>query len=359
MLLSRRRFLALSGLAAGSCLARAEVPPGRAAFRYGASFSSLEGTPDTLPGHLNGQVFVTPESHFAYYSGKGLDHIRLQGIWERLQPDLYGPLGARLLDHYADPDNPLRNPVNLVRHYLDLAGKHGLKVSLDLCHNYGERRLGERKHQVGSAEVPLQAFVDYCVKLAREFGGHPAVHSIELMNEPHDLAIGEAGWVDACQRCIDALRAFSRIPIVIDGYGWASAEYWPQRNPTLHTLRDPAGALIFSAHQYFDANSTGTYAGGSEAAPADPELGVKRLAPFLAWLAEHGFQTRGHIGEFGAPDRPEWQPVLRNFIRAAKAAGLPLTAHQDIPYKDDPYCMNLFPGEGADRFVVTEMLRSG
>ena len=336
-------------------------------FRSGVSFSTIEGAGDVLPGHLNGQVFVTPASHFAYYAGKGMDHIRLEGSWERLQPRINGTLGEQLFDHYADANNPLRNPVALVRHYLDQAQANGLKVILDLCHNYGERYVGytgnwanKSKAQLGSAQVPISAFVDYNVKLVQAFGNHPAVIGIELMNEPHDLAIGEAGWRDACQKSIDAIRRIdTKIAIVIDGYGWASAEFWPSRNPTIHTLRDPSNRIIWSAHQYFDASSAGIYGGGSERAPANAQLGVQRLQPFIDWLKRYGFQDRGHIGEFGAPDRSEWNAIVQNFMTSARNAGLRLTAHQDVPYLNDAYTMNLFPATdkagritGADRFVI-------
>ncbi len=343
------------------------APAGLPAFRSGVSFSTIEGAPDVLPGYLNGQVFVTPASHFAYYAGKGMDHIRLEGSWERLQPRINGALGEQLLDHYADAGNPLRNPVALVRHYLDQAQANGLKVILDLCHNYGERWVGyagswasKSKAQLGSAQVPIAAFVDYCVKLVQAFGAHPAVIGIELMNEPHDLAIGESGWRDACQQAITAIRRVDTdIAIVVDGYGWASAEFWPSRNPTLHTLKDPSDKIVWSAHQYFDANSSGIYGGGSEKAPGDAQLGVRRLQPFIEWLAAHGFQGRGHVGEFGAPDRAEWQSIVAAFMTRARNAGLRLTAHQDVPYVNDAYTMNLFPATtaagaitGADRFIV-------
>ncbi|RDE06310.1 glycoside hydrolase family 5 protein [Sphingomonas aracearum] len=342
----------------------------RQLLRKGVSFSTIEGSADTLPGTLAGHVFVTPQSHFTYYAAKGFDHIRLEGSWERLQPRLFGPLGEQLLDHYSDAQNPLRNPVNLVRHYLDRAQAAGLKVLLDLCHNYGERYVGyngnwanKRKAQLGSADVPFAAFADYCARLVTEFGAHPAVLGIELMNEPHDLAVGEAGWREACQQAINAIRKVNAtLPIFIDGYGWASAEYWPSRNPTIHTLADPSDRLYWSAHQYFDANSSGIYGGGSEAAPSNAQLGVQRLQPFIDWLRQRGFSDRGHVGEFGAPDRPEWQPVMGNFIAKAAGAGLPLTIHQDVPYTNDPYTMNLFPQTnasgaivGADRFAVTKL----
>jgi endoglucanase len=344
-----------------------------ALFARGVSLSTIEGTPDTLPGHLNGEVFVTPVSHFAYYASVGMDHVRLEASWERMQPRVNGELGEQLLDHYADPNNPLRNPVNLVKYYLDTAQKNNLKVILDLCHNYGERYVGydgswakKSKAQLGSAQVPIAAFADYCGKIVKAFGSHPAVVGIELMNEPHDLAIGESGWRSACQAAIDAIRRINTtITIVVDGYGWASAEFWPSRNPTLHTLNDPSKKIIWSAHQYFDASSAGVYGGGSEKAPANANLGAQRVAPFIKWLADHGFAGRGHMGEFGAPDRDEWMPIVDNFLKAARAAGLQLTAHQDIAYANDGYTMNLFPTTnaagvitGADRRVV-RLIKAG
>lgn len=336
-------------------------------FARGVSLSTMEGAPDTLPGHLNGEVFVTPVSHFAYYGSVGMDHVRLEASWERMQPRINGELGEQLLDHYADANNPLRNTVALVKYYLDTAQKNNLRVILDLCHNYGERYVGydgtwnkKSKAQLGSAQVPIAAFADYCAKIVKTFGSHPAVVGIELMNEPHDLAIGEGGWRTACQAAIDAIRKINTsITIVIDGYGWASAEFWPSRNPTLHTLNDPSKKIIWSAHQYFDASSAGIYGGGSEKAPANANLGAQRIAPFVEWLSNHGFADRGHMGEFGAPDRDEWQPIVDNFLKAAKAAGLRLTAHQDIAYPNDAYTMNLFPATnsagvitGPDRRIV-------
>lgn len=326
-----------------------------ASFERGICFGGMEGTPNTLPGKLYGEVYVTPDNHFAYYANQGMDHIRLAGIWERMQPRLYGDLGEQLLDHYGDAGNPLRNPVNLVTHYLDVAHKNGLKVILDLNHNYARRYIGyngnwanKQMVELGSAQLPIDAFVDYTVKILQKFGSHPAVVAIELMNEPHDIAIGSSGWQNACQQAINAIRKVDKdIQILVAGYGWQSAAAWPANNPTLHQLNDPSNKIIWSAHQYFDANASGTYGGGSEPAPANTNIGVERLAPFIGWLKQHGFQSRGHIGEFGAPNRAEWKPVVEKFMQSAAAAGLRLSAHQDIPYPNDTYQMNLCPTSDA------------
>ena len=338
-------------------------------FNHGVAMTTLEGTPNTLPGDLNGAVFITPDNHFSYYKSKGLDHIRLEGAWERLQPRLYGALGEQLLDAPNDPNNPLRNPVALVTHDLDRAKANNLKVILDLCHNYGRRYIGyngswANKTQVvlGSDQCPIDAFADYCVKVVQAFGSHPAVAAIDLMNEPHDMPTGGTGWRQAAQAAITAIRKVNtKIPIMVEGYNWASAEVWPNVNPDLHTLSDPNNAIIWSAHVYFDSDSSGTYGNGTQAAPSDQTIGVTRLAPFVAWLKQHGYSNFGHIGEFGAPDQAQWQNIVKNFMTSAKSNGIALTAHQDLPYLNDPYQMNLFPTTsssgaitGQDHFIIAE-----
>ena len=87
------------------------------------------------------------------------------------------------------------------------------------------------------------------------------------------------------------------------------------------------------------------------------------MTPFLSWLAQHGLESKGHIGEFGAPDRTEWMPIVQNFVSAVNAVGLPMTVHQDEPYPNDSYTMNVFPQTdstgtivGADRLIIKAIM---
>jgi hypothetical protein len=333
------------------------VPP---SLKSGVSLTLSNAAPDNLPGKLAGEVFVTPESHFAYYAKLGFDHVRLQGSWERLQPSLYGSLGELPLDHFDDAGNPLRNAVQLTQHYIDRANANGLKVLLDLCHNYGRRYVGyaagswnnKRKVEIGTDDCPIGAWADFCVKSVQQFG--EGVAGIELMNEPHDLQIGARGWRDACQIAIDAIRRVnSSIPIYIDGYQWSSAEAWRSVNPTLHTLDDPY--LFWTAHTYFDRASEGFYGGREADGPltSNDNIGLQRLRPFEEWLMAHGFQGRGHIGEYGIPNSEAWRETARRFIVRAQASGIGLCLHQDVPYPNDPYIMNTFPGEGETDQIPT------
>ena len=86
-------------------------------------------------------------------------------------------------------------------------------------------------------------------------------------------------------------------------------------------LHDPAGNLVYEAHQYFDRDSSGTYKQSYDESGAFPTIGVDRLKPFAEWLKEHN--ARGFIGEFGVPDDDrytgvfevgtEWQELLIPF----------------------------------------------
>jgi len=343
-----------------------QVPGISDAFKYGVNISAGNGAETILPGTLNGEVYLTPESHFQYYASKGFTSIRVQSLWERLQPVPFGPLDGRLDTFQGQQNDPNAKMVQHIRYYLDMAQKYGMKAWLDVAHNYGRRYIGfngnwnnKTTAELGSASVPISALADFNKKLAQEFGNHPALIGIEIMNEPHDLKIGTNGWKDACQASIDAIRSVnSNLAILIDGYAWASAMTWPSSNPNIHTLKDPANKLVFSAHQYFDDSAAGIYSGNERTTPnhTNYDIGAQRIQPFIDWLNSHSLQGRGHIGEFGTPNTPQWAEVSRRVILKAKQNGLMLTPHQDIPYPNDPYVMNLFPPSGqGDRYMVRLM----
>jgi hypothetical protein len=348
---------------------------------YGTAMNTLNGqwadndpTNTDLPGRLFGTVFPTPTAQLTYAKSVGLDHVRLEGAWERLQPSLNGPLGEALLDYYpADVSNPLRNPVAYVKDFLDRALAAGLRVHLCLCFNYGGRYVGfsngvwgsKTFYKVGSPQVPISAFEDYCTRLAKAFGSHPAVSAIELMNEAHNMpGPGDAVYVAMVQAGINAVAAVKpTLPIIIDGYQYASASNWVGANPTLHTVTHPVNdrLLIFAAHQYNDDNETGTYAGTEATTPNGAvDRYVTRIQPFLTWLSVKGFSGQGIINEFGAPNTPAHAERVRQMIVAAKAAGVRLTSHFFVPYTNDPNVLNLFPPstDSTDR-RITKLMQSG
>ena len=166
------------------------------------------------------------------------------------------------------------------------------------------------------------------------------------MNEPHNM--GSAGvWKSIAQKTIDAIRTVDDInPIIVSGDQWSGAHSWKIFNADL-ILKDPVNNLIYEAHQYFDHDSSGSYAADYYQEGAYPMLGVDRVRPFIEWLQENNL--RGFIGEFGVPnDDPLWLPVLENFVSYLKQNGVPATAWAAGPWWGD-YRLSLAPFQGEDQ----------
>jgi endoglucanase len=138
------------------------------------------------------------------------------------------------------------------------------------------------------------------------------------MNEPHDLPEGADAWAYLAQSATDAIRAVDQTAwVLVPGYSWQSARFWPENNTTLNVV-DPVGRVLYAAHQYFDADYTGTYSIGYDAGQTTPTIGVERLSPFLDWLESRN--AGGILTEYGVPDSDSrWLPVLEAFLAALDA----------------------------------------
>ena len=274
--------------------------------------ASAEGASPSKPQSLFGvnyaggtfrpkEGFVVPtEESLDYWKSKGVMLMRLPFNWEPLQPTLGGPLDKAYI-------------TNLKR-TVDMMGARGMKVILDL-HNY-DRYNGQL---IGSESVPYEAFADVWKRLATEFTGHPAIWGYGLMNEPYRT---KGTWPKAAQAGLDGVRAVDRqTRVVIGGDEFSGARDWMKNGAGLaEQIVDPASNLCWEAHCYFDSNFSGKYSTTYEYdlnrknSDLDPQVGVKRLAPFVDWLKKNHYQ--GLVGEFSVPvnlDRdPRWLEVLDN-----------------------------------------------
>jgi endoglucanase len=261
------------------------------------------GPPRPAPIEINLVGYENPGEHphysmpseptMRYFASKGIAVMRLTAYWNRLQPDVAGPLSE--------------HKVRELEAFLASTDRSGMRVILDL-HAFG-RRDG---HVLGSPQLPTSALAAFWGPVAKRFAGRFAGY--DLMNEPHDMP-GKATWPDAAQQAVDAIRRHDRVTdIYIEGDDWANAERWPSSNGDLD-IQDPANRIIYSAHQYFDADTSGQYRKTYDADGADAMIGVRRLAPFVRWLRDHKF--KGHIGEYGVPYAdPRWIAVLENFTQS-------------------------------------------
>jgi endoglucanase len=247
-----------------------------------------------------GQAYTYPGAKsFDYFKAQGMRVVRLPFKWERLQPTLMGPF----------------DPAELSRldQVVELARQRDMLLLMDV-HNYARYR----GKLIGSEQVPNAAFADFWRRFAEHYSDEPAVWAYGLMNEPH----GTKGlWPAAAQAAVDAIRSVDmHHTITVCGDGWSGAHSWPKINGDF-IIHDPADRLLYEAHQYFDRDNSGTYKRPYDTDGAAPDTGVKRLQPFIAWLAEHN--ARGFVGEFGVPAYdPRWLIVLDNFLAEMKANDL-------------------------------------
>lgn len=277
-----------------------------------------------------GQEYMLPSDRtLAYFKAKGVHVFRLPMLWERLQPQPGKPLDAA--------------KVKELRAYLDHADRLGVRFIADL-HAFGRHR----DQVLGSPQLPISALVSFWEQFARAFAGR--FEGYDIMNEPHDMP-SPAVWPRAAQLTVDAIRKVDRTTtLYIEGDYWSNAQKWPEVNGALD-IRDPAGRLIYSAHQYFDFDSSGQYHKDYASDGADPEIGGRRVRPFIAWLRSR--KARGHLGEFGIPtDDRAWLPVLDRFLDEAFRGGDVLTGVTYWMAGDwaDNYKLTLQPAKG-DRWI--------
>lgn len=243
---------------------------------YGVNRAGAEFTPEALPG-VEGVDYEYPTDPAGYvpFSSAGLTLVRIPFLWERLQPQKMGSLDA--------------HQVAQLTAVLDAAAKSNAHILLDL-HNYGRYYNNPLRTQDGDM------LADVWTKLLQNVGSHPALFGIELMNEPHDLPDGAAGWQNIVQNTVTKIRETNTsVTIVVPGYSWQSARFWQDNNKNL-VISDPSNNLLYGAHQYFDDSFTGTY---DTKVAKDPEYGAEVIKPFTDWLTTNGLQ--GIITEYGAP----------------------------------------------------------
>lgn len=268
----------------------------------GLNLSGAGFAAQVLPG-INGTNYIFPtEAYFKQWSERGVKLIRFPIIWERLQPIL----GAPLEPAYSA----------LIDRTFGYAEKYSIKVVLDL-HNY----MRYRGVVIGTGSVTYNHYQDVMTRIAQRWSSQKSLYAYDVMNEPHD-AVNQ--WPIAAQYAINGVRSVDSVrPIMIEGNGWAEATRWPQWNDSLLQLKDPANALIFQAHVYFDGGGGGAYSNTSAAAYSD-DYGVDRVRPFVEWLKKNG--KKGFIGEFGVPDSdPRWNIIMGRMLAYLKQNCIPST----------------------------------
>lgn len=290
----------------------------------GVNLSGAGFAPHVVPGKHGTNYFYPEKRHFKYYADKGIRLIRFPFIWERVQHNLGEDLDGEQL--------------RLLKRTLDFAMQHGQKVILDM-HNYGRYQ----GHLIGSSDVPYAAYAQVWQKLAKRFGGHPALLGYDIMNEPH----GTVGlWPGAAQAAVDAIREVDQQALIfVEGERWSSAYHWPLVNANF-LVKDPVERIVYEAHLYFDEDFSGKYLPG-KSRNIDPMLGVERARPFVEWLQKHG--QKGFLGEYGIPDDlPEASVAMDNLLAYLNDNCIPSAYWAGGPGWGQ-YRLAIEPRDGQDR----------
>ncbi len=267
------------------------VPALRGVSLAAAEFGADPFGNGALPGTFGVNYTYPTQSEVNYFAGKRMNSVRLPFRWERLQPTLNAAFDsaewARLNGFVAS------------------ATAGGMTVVLD-PHNYARWYTG-----VVGAGVSNAAFADLWSRLAMAYKGNPKV-VFALMNEPHDMPTEQ--WLAAANAALAAIRSAGADNLVlVPGNGWTGAHSWTQNwygtpNATVMTgVVDPKHNHVIEAHQYLDADSSGT-----SGTCVSATIGVERLAAFTAWLRSHA--QRGLLGEVAGADNPTCQAAIDQML---------------------------------------------
>jgi hypothetical protein len=234
------------------------------------------------PGRYGADYVFDTAANYRYLAAHGTRLVRVSVSWERLQPQLGGPLA----------------PAEVARLTATLraAAGAGVGVIVDL-HNFGgywaaQPALGggPQRLVLGSPQLPTADLADLWRRLALELRGVPGVTGYDLMNEPGQLSRsareGAAIWEAASQQAVTAIRATGdRHLVAVEGYGGSAPERFVELHPNAW-IHDPAHAVRYEIHQYFDSDGSGHYnssfAQETEAAAAAQPKGARRCAAAVA-----------------------------------------------------------------------------
>jgi len=310
----------------------------------------LPGFCNDFPGQLGRDFFLNTRATYERLSDAGFTTFRIPFRWERVQPNLGGPL---------DPDG-----VQHLRLQMNLAHRVGASVLFDL-HNYGRYTrhvdgepiaCGLNEEFDGQVLVGPDHLADFWARMAHAFSGQPGIIGYGLMNEPHDLP--DKAWVHASQAAAESIRGEGdKTRLYVAGDRWSSSPHWDLVNPSSPWIQDPENKVTYEAHCYLDQDGSGEYHKSyEEELEFDPDLrtrAVERLEPFLKWLETNN--ADGLLGEFAVPvDDHRWAALLPGMLKSLDRARVQ-TAWWAAGDKWGNYPLSLQVGRDASRLRPAEV----
>ena len=146
--------------------------------------------------------------------------------------------------------------------------------------------------------------------------------------------------------------------MLVPGNGWTGAHSWLSRGygtPNAETMLgvvDPGNNFSYEAHQYLDADFSGT-----KAQCRNEQIGVRALTAFTDWLRKNG--KRGFLGEFGGGSDAVCLTALNGmleFMTQNRDVWLGWTYWAGGPWPSN-YFTSVQPVDGVDRPQMLVLLR--
>ena len=283
-----------------------------------------------------------PASTYRFLARRGHELVRLPFYWSQVQRSLGGPLDPTGIEALADEVNR--------------ATAAGLKVVISM-HNSCRFPMPDSRARCGDG-ISRRQLTDVWVKLSRRFGEDRGVIAYDIMNEPY--AIEPPVWESYSQAVVDGVRKRGDTKLVwIEPSGYSAPKDFVQRHPRAW-IDDPAGKVMYSAHQYFERS--GGYSRGFEFDSYDTSPVIDELQWFTGWLRDNG--ARGSIGEIGWPSSQrsdsweQWNELAEEWFQIADQAGLWVTYFPATSAYDEHQAAYEAPANGLNPIPGVSVARS-
>lgn len=254
---------------------------------FGVTISGGEFT----PGGTYPQNYSYPTSQsIDYYASIGMKVIRFPIMWERVQSVPLGVLNAA--------EQALFDPS------IQYAIGKGMTIALDV-HNNG---LGYGAI-IGNSGCPDAWFADLWGRLANCYKGYGDKIMFMLMSEPSQQC--EYQWRTSANAAIAAIRkAGAAQTIVVPGTCFDGGWLWTisANSRVMAGINDPLNNYLFEAHQYLNADGS-----GSDSSIVRPSIGADRLHQMTLWARKNGHRL--FLGEFGTGYDPASLDALGHMLR--------------------------------------------
>lgn len=281
-------------LPAGSMDSAQLGPPPR---YHGVNLASAEFAPHKVPG-VHGQDYIYPTRATAEpFLAKGMNSIRLPILWERIQPEMMGPL----------------NEEEMKRLDASLADLGGFRQVILDVHNYARFR----GRLLSPTDDTAKALPDLWRRLALRYKDRPAV-AFGIMNEPHGITASD--WRRIAEATTTAIRRTgARNLLLIPGTRWTGGHSWAHggsdSNATVMAgFSDPADNFVFEIHQYLDVDSS-----GGKYDCVGERVGRERLEGVTRWMRQQ--RAQAILGEFGVDQSPACLAALDDLMSFLRENG--------------------------------------